>query len=113
MALTLGDWNSFSARQQASVINFLKENCKIDDETPASQPQQHPNTYPITDGITRGGNPMKYGRELRIYIKDMTNCPLFFKSYCVSGTPSYSARLGGNDAIEAIMQLGNFTIGSN
>ena len=31
--------------------------------------------YPIADGLTSGGNPMKYGRQYRIYFNTVTNMP--------------------------------------
>lgn len=31
--------------------------------------------YPITDGITSGGNPMKFGRQYRIYFDTIHNMP--------------------------------------
>ncbi|WP_165072978.1 hypothetical protein [Desulfovibrio sp. ZJ200] len=112
MTLKLSDWNNLSTSQKNNVIKFLRNNCKIDAEIPASEPQQS-NSYPITAGTTSGGYPMKFGKEFRIYLISAKNCPSFLQPHCMKGTRTYEARIGGNEAIEAIMQYGGLKFGDN
>lgn len=112
MALNISDWQQLSTSEMDEVIEFLKENCKIDLEIPASAGQHPPNSYQITNGLTSGGNVMKYGEEYRIYIDDMTGCPQFLAAEAKVAT-GYAARIGGNDAIKAIMTYGGLGVGRN
>jgi hypothetical protein len=56
---------------------------------------------------------MKYGEEYRIYIRNLDNCPQFLRNECKCVSLPYAARIGGNKAILAIMNYGNFGIGEN
>lgn len=113
MALSLSGWNKLSTSEKSAVVDFLRDNCKIDLESPQRISDNTPGEYTITDGTTSGGNPMKYGREYRIYIKDLTDCPEFLLSECRDATGGYEARVGGNDAIQEIMDFASFEIGEN
>ncbi len=113
MAIKLSNWNSLSTNDKNSVVNFLRDNCKIDLESPQNSANNSSGVYPISNGTTSGGNPMKYGDEYRIYINNLTGCPSFLSAECKSAPSPYAARIGGNDAIRAIMQYGNFKIGPN
>lgn len=54
---------------------------------------------------------MKYGKEYRIYIKCINDIPPFLDFELKErGTKN---RIGGSEAIEAIMQYGNLSIGDN
>lgn len=117
MPLELLKWESLSKKEKDDVVRFLKDNCKIDAEIPESQKQQYPGQFPgsytITEGTTSGGNPMKYGKEFRIYIRNIENCPKFLRDHCVQGTSTYAARIGGTEAIKAIMNYGGLKLGCN
>jgi len=109
MALRISDWNNLTQHEKDAVINFLRGNCKIDLEYPA-RTHAH-GGYPISEGITRGGHPLKYGKEYRIYIKCIDGIPPFLDSELKErGTKN---RIGGSETIEAIMRYGNFRIGEN
>jgi uncharacterized protein (DUF885 family) len=112
MGLKLEDWNNLSKTDKDAVINFLKGNCKIDLESPKTQANTA-GSYPISDGTTSGGHPMKHGDEYRMYIRSLNNCPPFLQNECKSAKPPYEARIGGNEAIKAIMGYGNLRIGEN
>ncbi|MDR1397543.1 MAG: hypothetical protein LBJ14_07410 [Desulfarculales bacterium] len=113
MAIKLNDWNYLSTADKDAVIAFLTRNCKIDLESPAGQVTNQSGVYPIADGTTSGGNPMKYGDEYRIYINSLNNCPPFLQGECKTAPSPYEARIGGNEAIVAIMRYGNFRVGNN
>jgi uncharacterized protein (DUF885 family) len=111
MALSLEAWNNLSVQEKDQVINFLRGNCKIDLEYPEGSANQSNGGYQITDGITTGGNPMKYGEEYRIYIDNIRDIPPFLDAELKErGTKN---RIGGSKAIKAIMQYGNLRIGRN
>jgi len=112
MAIKLNDWDDLSMTDKNAVVQFLRGNCKIDLESPKNQTND-PGVYQISDGTTSGGNPMKYGDEYRIYIKSLEGCPLFLSRECKSVHKPYEARIGGNEAIKAIMEHGSFRIGDN
>ncbi len=110
MALTLTSWNNLSPIEKNDVVNFLIGNCKIDCEKPASH-RIPAGGYPIADGITSGGHPMKYGEEYRIYIDNINGIPPFLENELKE--PGTRNRIGGSDAIKAIMVFGGLTIGRN
>jgi len=110
MALNLNDWNNLTIIEKNDVVNFLRNNCQIHREHPASS-QSTPNSYPITNGITTGGYAMKFGEEYRIYITNISGIPPFLDAELKErGTKN---RIGGSEAIKAIMIFGNFTVGKN
>jgi len=110
MAIKLNDWNALSVSDKNIVVDFLRGNCKMYFE---STRHRGNGGYKITAGETSGGYPMKYGKEYRIYIRKLDNCPQFLKNECKRGSLPYVARIGGNAAILAIMSYGNFEIGEN
>jgi hypothetical protein len=111
MALKLNDWIALSTNDKNDVVNFLKNNCKIDLETPVRNNSTIPGNYPITEGTTIGGYDMKFGEEYRIYVYNISNIPPFLDAELKErGTKN---RIGGSEAIKAIMAYGGFNIGSN
>jgi len=111
MALKLNDWNVLSTQDKNSVVNFLTNNCKIDLEEPRRNGSTVPGSYPIADGTTTGGYDMKFGKEYRIYVKNITNIPPFLDAELKErGTKN---RIGGSDAIRAIMMYAGFNVGNN
>lgn len=110
MGLTLDNWNMLSEEEKINVVNFLRDNCRIDREIPSSQ-QNRPNAYVIQDGITSGGHRMKFGDQYRIYISDISGIPDFLDLELKErGTKN---RIGGTAAIREIMDFGGFRIGRN
>jgi len=112
MGIKLDGWNNLSMADKNAVIHFLRGNCKIDLESPENHINQT-GAYPIADGITSGGHPMKYGDEYRIYIRSLDECPPFLFNERKSAQNPYKARIGGSAAIKAIMEFGGFRIGEN
>lgn len=112
MALKLSDWNNLTKREKDEEINFLRGNCRIDLEYPSDpETSVYDVGYPISDGVTSGGYPMKYGEEYRIYVKCLDGIPPFLDSELRErGTKN---RIGGSEAIKAIMRYGNLRIGDN
>lgn len=111
MALKLTNWNNLTEREKDEVINFLRGNCRIDLEYPSRLSKHSTVGYQISEGVTRGGHPLKYGKEYRIYIKCINDIPPFLDFELKErGTQN---RIGGSEAIEAIMQYGNLSIGDN
>jgi len=110
MALDINIWNGLSIQDKDSVVNFLKGNCKIDREH-SSNSQSTPNSYPISDGITVGGYKMKFGEEYRMYVKDITGIPSFLDAELKERETR--KRIGGTDAIKAIMEYGGLVVGKN
>ena len=110
MALNINDWNRLPIADKNKVIGFLIGNCRIDLEYP-DRNSPRANSYPIAEGTTVGGHPMKYGEEYRINVYDITNIPPFLDAAIRErGTKN---RIGGSDAIRAIIQYGNLIIGEN
>jgi hypothetical protein len=110
MALKVSEWNKLSTKEKTDVANFLRGNCKIDREHPSSS-NPSPNSYPITDGITSGGYPMKFGEEYRIYVINISGIPAFLDAELKErGTRN---RIGGSETILAIMEFGGFHVGYN
>jgi len=112
MGIKLDDWINLSTADKDAVVQFLRGNCKIDLESPENDTTET-DAYPITNGKTRGGHPMKYGNEYRMYIRSLEGCPAFLLGERKSAQSPYEARIGGNAAIEAIMGYGGFNIGVN
>lgn len=54
MALSLNVWEELSENEKNKVVNFLRNNCRIDCEEPASD-KNKPKAYPINSGLTSGG----------------------------------------------------------
>jgi len=110
MALDLDRWNKLPLSDKNSIVSFLTKNCRIDRELPAAS-LSTPNSYSIADGTTSGGYPMKFGEEYRIYVKDISNIHPFLDAELKDrGTKN---RIGGSEAIKAIMDYGNFKVGNN
>lgn len=111
MALRLNDWDGLARSQKDEVVNFLRGNCKIDLEHPARSGGSSSGSYPISEGYTSGGHPMKYGEEYRIYISNIRGIPAFLDSELKErGTKN---RIGGSEAIKAIMLYGGLNVGYN
>lgn len=111
MALNLNAWNRLPADQKNEVVNFLRDNCKIDNEYPDRSATPSSGGYPISEGFTSGGHPMKYGEEYRIYLHDIRGIPAFLDSELRERHTR--KRIGGSEAIKAIMQYGGLAVGYN
>ena len=111
MALNLNDWNILSDKDKNQVVGFLKNNCKIDLETPARNGSTIPGNYQIEEGTTVGGYDMKFSEQYRIYIKNISGIPPFLDAELKErGTKN---RIGGSEAIRAIMEHAGFNVGPN
>lgn len=111
MALSVNEWRKLTRYQKDEVINFLRGNCKIDLEHPARSAGSSSEGYPISEGYTIGGHPMKYGQEYRIYVCNIRGIPVFLDSELKErGTKN---RIGGSEAIKEIMLYGDLQIGHN
>jgi len=111
MALKKKNWDALPVNQKTEVINFVKNKSKIDLETPERDNSSVPGNYSIAEGTTSGGHEMKRSKQLRIYADDTKNIPTFLdKAVKERGTKN---RIGGTEAIEAIMKEGNLKVGRN
>jgi hypothetical protein len=111
MALNLNSWLALSTQDKNEVVNFLRENCKIDLETPVRNKSTVPGNYPIAEGTTTGGYDKKFGEEYRIYVRNITGIPPFLNIELKErGTKN---RIGGSEAIKAIMAYAPFNVGNN
>ena len=109
--------STLTSRAQDIIFNDSRELCeslgfivnhitRFDFEIPANY---NPSIgYPITNGTTSGGNPMKYGREYRIYFDTKTNMPLKLAQRLQNDS---QIRITGSFFVEACSYLG-FTPGS-
>ena len=110
MALDKNVWDALPSKEKDDVVKFLKGNCKIDLEYPKESGETS-NGYPISGGSTSGGHPMKYGEEYRIYVDNISGIPPFLDSELKErGTKN---RIGGSEAIKAIMNYGGLKVGRN
>ena len=64
----------------------------------------------ITQGVTSGGNPMKYGVQYRIYLKSIKNCPQTLKSHLRDGR-NYAARINKSAFVEKLVEKYGFEFG--
>jgi len=111
MALTIGEWLRLTKTEKQQVVDFLRDNCKIDIERRDGHPRASSDEYTIRPGTTTSGNPIKFGEQYRIYVDDITGIPQYLSSGLRErGTRN---RIGGNDAIKAIMNYGGFIEGRN
>jgi hypothetical protein len=65
----------------------------------------------ITQGVTSGGNPMKYGVQYRIYLKSMKNCPQTLKSCLGAGRNNNVARINKSAFVEKLVENYGFKFG--
>jgi len=64
----------------------------------------------ITQGVTSGGNPMKYGVQYRIYLNSIENCPQTLKSHLRDGR-DYAARINKSAFVEKLVEKYGFKFG--
>ena len=64
----------------------------------------------ITQGVTSGGNPMKYGVQYRIYLNSIENCPQTLKSHLRDGR-DYAARINKSEFVEKLVEKYGFKFG--
>lgn len=64
----------------------------------------------ITQGVTSGGNPMKYGVQYRIYLNSIENCPQTLKSHLRDGR-NYAARINKSAFVEKLVEKYGFKFG--
>jgi len=64
----------------------------------------------ITQGVTSGGNPMKYGVQYRIYLNSIENCPQTLKSHLRDGR-DYAARINKSVFVEKLVEKYGFQFG--
>lgn len=58
---------------------------------------------PITDGTTSGGHKMKWGREYRVYLKSVKNCPVKIREQLYNDS---RMRFGCGKFVEALLCCG-------
>jgi len=68
------------------------------------------NCRQITQGITSGGNPMKYSVQYRIYLGSIKNCPQTLKS-CLGVGRNNVARINKSAFVEKLVEKYGFTFG--
>lgn len=80
------------------IVNHI---ARFDFEIPANY---NPSIgYPITNGTTSGGNPMKYGRQYRIYFDTIVNMPFKLARRLQNDNQN---RITGSFFVEACFYLG-------
>jgi hypothetical protein len=110
MALSRSEWDELTPNERDATVAFLQNNCRIDLEKPERK-EQETVSYPIAEGYTRAGDIMKRGDELRINVRNIDNIPPYLdQSLRERGSRN---RIGGSEAIRAIMQYGGFELGDN
>lgn len=67
--------------------------------------------YPITQGETTGGHPMKRGHQLRIYFNNINNCPNVLLPFLGEGNTSYVRRINKGKFVERIVRDYGFHFG--
>lgn len=67
--------------------------------------------FPITQGQTTGGNLMKQGCQLRIYLNNVENCPNELRPFLGVGTGSFVNRINKSKFIERIVRYYGFSFG--
>ena len=67
--------------------------------------------YPITQGETTGGNTMKQGCQLRIYLNNVRNCPTVLAPHLKVGVGRYVRRINRGKFIETIVKNYGFRFG--
>lgn len=69
--------------------------------------------YSITQGETTGGNIMKQGCQLRIYLLNIENCPIALQPHLTSGTGRFIRRINRGLFIEKIVKHYCFSFGDH
>ncbi len=77
--------------------------------------REYPNApyFPITQGSTTGGNLMKQGCQLRIYLNNIDNCPDVLIPFLGVGTGSYVKRINKGKFVERITKNYGFSFGDH
>lgn len=92
----------YNTEELCESLGFiLKHIVRLDIEIPANDYSS--NGYPIANGITSGGNKMKYGNEYRIYFDTTYNMPDKLLKRLQNDTKN---RITGSRFIEACTHLG-------
>ena len=111
MALKKKDWDNLPKKEKKKVIDYVKDDCRIDLESPARNKSNVPGNYSIKEGTTVGGHKKKRSDQYRINANDTKNIPVFLDSEVRErGTKN---RIGGSETIKAIMDEGNLKVGRN
>ena len=69
--------------------------------------------YPIKQGETSGGNLMKQGCQLRIYLNNIYNCPSILIPYLGVGVGKSVKRINKGRFVESIVKNYGFSFGEN
>lgn len=69
--------------------------------------------YPITKGITTGGDPMKRSHQLRIYFNNINNCPAVLLPFLGEGNSGYVKRINKGRFVEKIVRDYGFHFGKH
>lgn len=91
-----------STEELCECLGFILSHInRLDMEIPDEM--QSPIGYPIADGVTSGGNKMKYGSEYRMYFDTTHNMPAQLLSRLQNDSKN---RITGSRFIEACSHLG-------
>ncbi|MDR1397542.1 MAG: hypothetical protein LBJ14_07405 [Desulfarculales bacterium] len=69
--------------------------------------------YPITQGETSGGNVMKQGCQLRIYLNNIYNCPPILTPLLGIGTGKFVKRINKGRFVERVVKDYGFAFGQD
>ncbi|MCL2187390.1 MAG: hypothetical protein FWC16_01135 [Defluviitaleaceae bacterium] len=90
------------------VLGYIARNVShIDGEYPQGIAVPRDWNMPITDNITSGGHEMKWGRQYRVYLGSVVNCPPIIRQRLHNDQHN---RFGGSRFVEALLACG-FTPG--
>ena len=67
--------------------------------------------FPITQGITTGGNVMKQGCQLRIYFNNIRHCPDVLTPFLGVGNGAYVKRINKGKFVEKLVRYYGFSFG--
>lgn len=92
-------------------VDFFEAEIPSDGRVIAFQKQFPGQSYrQITQGVTSGGNPMKYSVQYRIYLGSIKNCPQTLKS-CLGVGRNNVARINKSAFVEKLVEKYGFKFG--
>jgi len=92
-------------------VAFFEAEVPNDGRVIAFQNQFPGQSYrPITQGVTSGGNPMKYSVQYRIYLKSIKNCPQTLRRRLGDGRNN-AARINKSAFVEKLVEEYGFKFG--
>lgn len=92
-------------------VSFFEAEVPNDGRVIAFQNQFPGQSYrQITQGVTSGGNPMKYSVQYRIYLNSIKNCPQTLK-ICLGAGRNNVARINKSAFVEKLVEEYGFKFG--